>query len=196
MARKTTLRVLQVSAVIMLGLGLMSCATSPKSTSYIEEHRASLRAMVSQTLTQLYQKHPDARAVVANSAGYAVFSDFGFKVWTAGGANGKGVAVNNATKEETFMKMLELQPGMGLGVTKFRLVFLFATTEALNKFVTSGWEFGANAMAAAQSKTTGGALAGAVSLSKDVELYQLNESGLIVGVSVTAAKFSQDKQLN
>jgi hypothetical protein len=70
------------------------------------------------------------------------------------------VAVNKATKQEIFMKMDEFQPGLGLGAAKFRLVFVFATLEALNSFVTPGWEAGANAMASAKTKTEGGALAG------------------------------------
>jgi hypothetical protein len=36
------------------------------------------------------------------------------------------------------MKMLELQPGLGLGAEKYRLVLIFDNPEAFNKFVTSG----------------------------------------------------------
>jgi lipid-binding SYLF domain-containing protein len=130
------------------------------------------------------------------AAGYAVFSDFGFKVWTLGGARGKGVAVNNSSMRDTFMEMLEFQPGMGFGASKFRVVFVFETLDAFNSFVNSGWEVGANAMAAAKSKSEGGALAGAVTVSKGVTMYQLDEEGLIVGVSLTAAKYYKDKELN
>ena len=94
------------------------------------------------------------------------------------------------------MEMLEFQPGMGLGASKFRTVFIFETLEAFNSFVNSGWEAGANVMAAAKTKTEGGALAGAVTVSKGVKMYQLNEEGLIVGVSLTAAKYYKDKELN
>jgi lipid-binding SYLF domain-containing protein len=75
-------------------------------------------------------------------------------------------------------------------------VFVFATPEAFNAFVTSGWEAGANAMASAKTKTEGGALAGAVTVSKDVKMFQLNDEGAIVGVSLTAAKYYKDKELN
>ena len=64
------------------------------------------------------------------------------------------------------MEMLEFQPGMGLGRLKFRAVFIFETSDAFDTFVNSGWEFGANAMADAKTKTEGGALAGAVTVSK------------------------------
>jgi len=42
---------------------------------------------------------------------------------------------------------------------------------------------------AAKTKTEGGAPAGAVTASKGVKMYQLDEEGLIVGVSPTAAKY-------
>ena len=94
------------------------------------------------------------------------------------------------------MKMAVFQPGLGLGAAKFRVVFVFENPTPYNTFVTSGWEAGANAMAAAKTKTKGGALAGAVTVSQGVYMYQLTEMGAIVGVSITGAKFYQDKDLN
>ncbi|MGZ3580147.1 MAG: lipid-binding SYLF domain-containing protein, partial [Syntrophales bacterium] len=141
-------------------------------------------------------KNPAAQDAVTNAAGYAVFSDFGFKLLFMGGSKGEGLAVNNANKQETFMKMAEFQPGLGVGASKFRVVFVFENPAAFNSFVTSGWEAGANAMAAAKNKTSGGALRGAVTLSEGVYMYQLTEKGLIVGVSITAAKYYKDDDLN
>jgi len=193
---KTAARILQASTLVLLSFGLMSCSTPKKTAAEKEAKRASVGEMASQTLNQLYAKHPEAKNALTSSAGYAVFSDFGFKVWTLGGANGKGMAVNNSTKKDTFMKMMEFQPGMGLGASKFRLVFLFDTEEAYHKFVSTEWELGANAMATAKTQNTGGGLEGATQCAKGVKMYQLDESGLIVGVSLTAARFSQDKELN
>ncbi len=183
-------------AMVLLSLALISCATSPPSQPEKAEKQDSIREMSKQTLTQLYARNPAVKPEVAKAAGYAVFSDFGFKFMFLGGAGGSGVAVNNATRQETFMKMAELQPGLGFGVAKFRLVFIFETQEAFDRFVTSGWEAGANAMASAKTRTEGGALAGAVSVSKGVKMFQLNEEGAIVGVSLTAAKYYKDKDLN
>jgi lipid-binding SYLF domain-containing protein len=152
--------------------------------------------MANQTLVQLYAKYPAAKPEISKAAGYAVFSDFGFKFIFMGGAGGEGVAVNTATMQETFMKMAEFQPGLGFGAAKFRIVFIFETLEAFNSFVTSGWEAGANAMASAKTKTEGGALAGAATVSKGVKMFQLNDEGAIVGVSLTAAKYYKDKELN
>jgi lipid-binding SYLF domain-containing protein len=194
--KKKTLFVVTVLAIVMLSLALFSCATAPPSTSEKEQQQDSVRDMANKTLSDLYAKHPAAKDAVAKAAGYAVFSDFGFKVMFMGGARGKGLAVDNATKSETFMEMAEFQPGMGLGAAEYRVVFLFETTDAFNSFVTSGWEAGANAMASAKTKTEGGALAGAITVSEGVKMIQLNGEGAIVGVSITAAKYYKDKELN
>jgi hypothetical protein len=42
-----------------------------------------------------------------------LFSATWVKILVAGSGNGKSMAVNNRTKEETFMKMLEIQGGLG-----------------------------------------------------------------------------------
>ena len=196
MNAKKTMSMMVALAMVVMFLCLVACSTTPISKSDKEQQQDSVRDMANKTLDQLYMKHPAAKDAVAQAAGYAVFSDFGFKVWTLGGARGKGMAVNNATKQDRFMEMLEFQPGMGFGASKFRVVFIFETSDAFNNFVNSGWEFGANAMADAKTKAEGGALAGAVTVSKGVKMYQLNEEGLIVGVSLTAAKYYKDKELN
>ena len=184
-----------MSIVLSLTLVLSACSTAPISKDQKEEKRDSVRAMASKTLADLAKKHPDARKAVADAAGYAVFSDVGMKIVYMGTAKGSGIAVNNATKQETFMKMFELEPGLGLGAEKYHIVFVFETPEAFRSFVTTGRELGANAMAAAKYNTKGGALAGAVTVSPGVYMYQLDTEGAIVGVSLTGAKFYKDKEL-
>jgi len=184
------------SAMVLLSLALISCATAPLSKSEKEQQQDSVRNMANKTLSDLYMSNPATKDAIAKAAGYAVFSDFGFKFIFMGGAGGEGLAVNNATKQETFMKMAEFQPGLGFGAAKFRIVFIFQTLDAFNSFVTSGWEAGANAMALAKTKGEGGALAGAVTVSNGVKMIQLNDEGAIIGVSLTAAKYYKDKELN
>jgi lipid-binding SYLF domain-containing protein len=194
--KNKTLSAVIVSAMVFLSLALVSCASAPLSKSEKEQKQEDVRNVANKTLADLYAKNPAAKNAVSKAAGYAVFSDFGFKFIFMGGAGGSGVAVNNATKQETFMKMAEFQPGLGFGAAKFRIVFIFETLEAFNSFVTSGWEAGANAMALAKTKGEGGAMAGAVTVSKGVQMFQLNDDGAIVGVSLTAAKYYKDKELN
>ena len=194
--RKKTLSVVIVSTMVLLSLVMFSCATAPMGKSEKEQKQDEIRKMANATLSQVYAKYPRAKEGLEKAAGYAVFSDFGMKIMFMGGAKGSGIAVDSTTKQETFMKMVELQPGLGVGAEKFRIVFVFESPEAFSKFVTSGWEVGANAMAAAKAKSVGAGVAGAITLSDGVIMYQLNEEGLIVGVSITGAKYSVDEELN
>ena len=182
-----TKKVLKCAATFLfLLIFAVGCAgTKSKSQTDKDAARDSLRSMTEGTLGRLYKAEPAAKAAVANSAGYAVFSDFGFKLLFMGGAQGKGLAVNKTTKQETFMKMVELQPGLGVGGENYHLVFIFENPDAFNTFVTSGWELGTNALASAKDGSAGSGAAGAVSFSHGVELYQFSTTGAIVGVSIT-----------
>jgi len=194
--RKPAVRVLMATAVAVLFAGFLACSSAPVSKAQIDEQRTSIREMASQTIAQVYQQYPDSPFNVETAVGYAVFSDFGMKFLFLGGAGGQGLAVNNATKQQTFMKMVELQPGFGFGAQKFRIVFIFQTPEALNQFVNSGWEFGANAMAAAKTSTQGAGAQMGAAVAPGVIMYQLSEQGAIVGVSITGAKYYKNDQLN
>jgi lipid-binding SYLF domain-containing protein len=189
-------KILKFAVTLLFLLIFAAGCAGPKSKSEKNAARDSLRTMTERTLTQLYQKEPAAKAAVDNAAGYAVFSDFGFKVVFMGGAHGKGLAVSNATKQETFMNMVEIQPGLGVGAEKYHLVFIFENPDAFNSFVTSGWELGANAMAAAKDGSEGAGSAGAVTFSHGVKLYQLSDTGAIVGVSITGSHYYKDDDLN
>ena len=63
-----------------------------------EEERTEIRQMVQDTLTRLYKAQPAAKAAVEKGYGYAVFSNTGVKILLAGSGKGKGLAVNNKTK--------------------------------------------------------------------------------------------------
>jgi|SRR5579862_6844184 len=118
------------------------------------------------------------------------------KILVAGSGNGKGLAVNNNTKDETFMKMLELQAGLGMGVKKFRVIFVFDNVKALNSFVNSDWDFSGQTTAAAKNGDKGAALAGAVSVSDGVWMYQLTDKGLAVEITAKGTKYYKDSDLN
>jgi lipid-binding SYLF domain-containing protein len=190
-------RELTITVIVLVCLGLVaSCTTAPLTISQKEEKQIDILTMANETMDRFYQANPGARDQVTAAAGFAVFSDSGFKLGIMGGSKGAGMAVNNVSQKETFMKMFELQPGLGIGAEKFWLLLIFDTSEGFVRFVSSGWEFGANAMAAAKTGVKGGALAGAVTLAEGVHILQLTEKGLIVGVSLTGAKFYPDKDLN
>jgi len=184
-----------VSVVVALGLALAG-STPSFAKNNKEEQRAEVRKTSQKILGQLYRVSPSAKGAVASAAGYAVFSNFGIKILFAGGGTGSGMAVNNATKKEVFMKMVEVQAGLGLGVKKFRVVFIFETESALNEFVNSGWEFGGQATAAASYDGKGGAYQGAASVMPGVWVYQLTDEGLALELTGKGTKYYKNDELN
>ena len=170
-------------------------APAPASESKVAKQE-DIQKMAQQTLQQLYEAQPLAKAAIESAAGYAVFSDMGFKILFAGSGTGQGVVVNNQTKQQTYMKMVELQAGLGFGISKFRNVFVFITKAAMESFTNSGWQFGGQATAGAKTADSGGAMQGAVTVDNDIWMYQLTEEGLNVSVTVTGAKYYKDASLN
>ena len=149
-----------------------------------------------ETLAQLYKSQPSAKKAVAKAAGYATFSNFGMKIFIAGSGSGSGLAYDNKTKKTTYMKMIEVQAGLGIGIKKFRVIFVFDTQKALNDFINSGWEFGGQATAAAKSGEKGAEMAGAVSVAPGVWMYQLTDTGLAAEITGKGTKYYKDSDLN
>ena len=181
--------------VFLLGLVIASGAVAAKDPTKVEQ-QADVRKTANDTLSRLYKAQPGAKQAIARAAGYAVFSNFGMKILFAGGGTGKGVAIDNKSKAATFMKMVEVQAGLGFGVKEFRLVWVFETQEALNRFINSGWELGGQVTAAAQAGGQGGSFAGAMSIAPGVWLYQLTDAGLALELTAKGTKYYKDDGLN
>ncbi|HEX6829537.1 MAG TPA: YSC84-related protein, partial [Burkholderiales bacterium] len=143
-----------------------------------------------------YKAQPGARKSVESAAGYAVFSNFGMKILFAGGGSGSGLAVDNQGKKETFMKMVEIQAGLGMGIKKFHLVWVFEKSSDLAEFINSGYELGGQATAAAKTGQKGESYAGAMSVKPGVWLYQLTDDGLALELTAKGTKYYKDSDLN
>jgi lipid-binding SYLF domain-containing protein len=193
-------RVMLTAVVLLLG-GFVFHGTTEASMfskeKTLEEQRAELRKMRDQALDELYRVQPDARSHVQSAAGYAVFSNFGMKILVAGGGSGSGIVIDNKAKKETYMKMAEVQAGLGFGVKKFRLVWVFEKKADLDRFVNSGWELGAQTTASAKVSGQGtNVLTGALSVSPGVWLYQLTDDGLALELTAKGTKYYKDADLN
>ena len=178
---------------VALSLASVPAAGAPTK----DERRQDVREVTENTLARLYKAQPHAKDAIERSAGYAVFSNFGMKIFLAGGGKGEGMAINRKTKAETFMKMVEVQAGLGIGVKKFRLVWVFEKQSDLNRFINSGWEIGGQATATAQVSGRGQDLyAGAMSISPGVWLYQLTDDGIAAELTAKGTKYYKDNELN
>lgn len=175
---------------------LLMLVASTAVAASLEEKKQELRQKTSVTLDKLYQQQPRARQAVQNSAGYAVFNNTGFKLGIFGGAHGRGMAVNNQNGREAFMKMNEFQAGLGLGIKEYALIFVFDNQAAWNSFVDKGWEFGAQATAAANDGVNGDSMQGAVSVTSGVWMYQMTTKGLAVELAVKGTRYYKDSDFN
>lgn len=183
------------AAVFLSLIGFMGFAGNTLAASP-GEARAEIQKMRATTLERLYKVHPAARADVQKAAGYAVFSNVGINLILLSAAGGSGVAHDNRSGKDTYMKMVSGGFGIGLGVKDFRGVFVFSTTEKLNQFTNSGWEASAQADAAAKAGDKGGAAAGAITVAPGVNLYQLTENGLALQATIQGTKYFKNDELN
>ena len=177
-------------AVMLLAASWASAKDSP------EAKREKIRKMATQTLADLYKLHPASKDAIGKSAGYAVFSNLGVNLLLLSTEHGSGLAVNSSTRQETFMKMISAGVGIGAGVKDFRVIFVFETQEALQRFITSGWDASGQADAAAKAGNTGGAYSGATSVGPGVWVYQITKNGLVLQATLQGTKYSKDDELN
>ena len=164
--------------------------------SSAEEQRAEIDRASQQTLQALYAQKPAARKAIEESAGYAVFSDMSTKIFFAGGGGGKGVAVNRESGQQTFMMMVSVSAGLGMGISKSHLVWVFSTPEAYDNFVNVGVELGADANLQVNPGEGGGLYDGAVEVAPGAWLYQLSDAGLELELTVQGTKYFKDPELN
>jgi lipid-binding SYLF domain-containing protein len=177
-------------AVIFLVGGLARAGDSP------DQKREKSRKMAAEALQDLYKAAPSSQAAIQKAAGYAVFDNMGVNVLLLSTARGSGLAVNNQTKQETFMKMASAGGGFGMGVKDYVVVFIFENDQALTRFLDSGWSGSAQADAAAKAGEKGGAYSGAEEVAPGVWVYQLTKNGLALQLTLQGTKYYKDDDLN
>ena len=186
-------KILSVACWFWVGGAAVTPSFAAKGT--LEEQQAEVRTMRDQVLADLYRRDASLREKINRAEGYAVFSNVGVNLIFASVAGGKGIVVDRRGKE-TFMKMASGGFGLGLGVKDFRAVFVFKTKPKLAQFIETGWDFGAQADAAAQSGEKGGAAAGAVTVLPDVDVYQITKNGVALQATLQGTKYWRDADLN
>jgi lipid-binding SYLF domain-containing protein len=205
-----------VSLVSALAVLAASCA-SPRGAT-IEDKRSFVRKMRDRTLEQLYEASPEMRAKIAQAAGYAVFSNINFHLLAVSGGDGYGIAVDQRSGKETFMRVAAVGGGPGIAMRDFRTVFVFRDGEALDRFVESGWHFVAETGASAVSSDRGGSATALAHVSaggdqaatmgaeatgaadaatgEGVEVYQITQAGLALHAAMLGTRYAKDSELN
>jgi lipid-binding SYLF domain-containing protein len=178
---------------LMITLTLSVCTTTATAGSPAEDRKDYI-SMKNKTLSDLYKVRPGVKAEIANAPGYAVFSNANVNLIFASFGGGYGVVQPKGAKP-VYMHMGEVGIGFGLGVKDFRAVFVFHDKATMDKFINSGWEFGAQADAAAKASDKGAAVGGEVVID-GISIYQLTEAGLALQATVKGTKFWKNDKLN
>ena len=190
MTRWSRLLVVLLVLPFLTGIGLGKDKRTP------DEERQDVQKMRADVLDKLYSLAPASKERIQRAAGYAVFSNVGINLLLISSGNGYGIAHDKASVKDTYMKMLSAGVGIGYGVKDFRAVFVFESAEAMNRFITEGWQATAQTDAAAKRGADGDAMNYEIELAPDIKLYQITENGLALQATLQGTKYSIDKDLN
>lgn len=162
-----------------------------------QEWREYLNFRRDETLAELYRLQPQARWEIMKAKGYAVFTSLNVNLLLASMSGGRGIVHENGIiGKDTYMRMAQAGIGFGLGVKDFRAVFIFDDKGVLNKFLSSGWQFGGEADAAVKGGGEGAAASGAIAIAPGLRVYQLTENGLALQATVHGTKYWRDAFVN
>jgi lipid-binding SYLF domain-containing protein len=178
-----------IISAIVLALSAPAFAADPAA------QKSELRKMCDEALAALYKAKPAAKAEVQKAAGYGCFSSFGISFFV-GGAGGRGLVHDNATKKTTFMNMGQATGGIDFGVKDYREILIFKDQATLAKFIDKGWEFGGQGGAQAAAGGKGAKAEAAEVTSGPIVVYPMTKTGLAVGVAAGARKYWKDDELN
>lgn len=178
--------------VLVVTMLVQACAST--SNQNVDQRRQSIDNMRANTLNKLYKEKPYAADSIERAAGYAVFSNANVNLIFASAGGGHGVVHSNSGAV-TYMKMGEVGLGLGLGAKDYRLVFVFHTKTAMDRFVNDGWAFGGQLDAAAKAQEKGDAVGGELTVD-NITIYQLTETGLALQATIKGTKFWRDDSLN
>lgn len=161
-----------------------------------DKQRADILEMRAEVLEQLYDNHPEAKGMIKDAEGYAVFNNGGINLIFLSAGSGKGVAHDNKSGKDIFMRMATGGVGIGLGIKDYRAVMIFHKRSAFDKFVDKGWDFSGQADAAAKIGDEGGEINAADTAVGGVTLYQMTKKGLALQATLQGTKYWKTKKLN
>jgi lipid-binding SYLF domain-containing protein len=210
------MRTRPLALLVVACLALSLACAKPRGGS-ASEKRAYVRTMRNEALADFYKANPGLRSRVQNAAGYAVFSDVSVKVFVVATGHGYGLAVDNQSGRETFMRVASAGGGVGMGIKDMRALFVFHDRNALRTFIEEGLEFGGQAEVAATAGDVGVAAGTQVAATEagasgglggrsgetlseaagaGVSVDRLTQTGAAASATLSGTKYWKDKELN
>ena len=134
---------------------------------------------MTEALTELFERNPEALAEVESSAGYFFLSGFSLHPGILSFANGYGIAVDNSTGDHTHSRLFRLAIGPGLAVKGYYVVVIAKTPEAFEALEAGPSVWGLLAEASFKFGDFGGSAA-AEGLTGDVSAYLWTHTGFAI----------------
>jgi len=98
--------------LLSFSLFISGCAATRGDSP--QEKRAAVQNMKQEVLTDLYKVKPHTRSEISSAPGYAVFSNANINLLIASFGGGYGVVENHKSGANTYMRMGEVEVGLGL----------------------------------------------------------------------------------
>jgi hypothetical protein len=159
------------------------------SSSEKEKKRQEILKMASETLEQIYKKHPGAKAEVEKSHGYAVFDNDSVNMVLYVAGKGRGVAFKGSDAKPIFMTMVRAGTGPGVGYDDYKQLLVFTAEDAYKEFEEVGAEVGA-------SGDLGPLYSGSTTFNPDIKNYHVHDKGFDVQVNWGGVYYVKNKGLN
>ncbi|MDF0644594.1 MAG: hypothetical protein P0111_11215 [Nitrospira sp.] len=155
-----------------------------------ERTHAYFDKLEQETLARLVKEQPKAKQELEESVGYLVAEQDVVKIPTIGWATGAGVVLDKATGKRSYLRIPEIQFGMGWGGRVEKIVMIFQDIDKLRDIADGKWYAGASAEAAAKAGDVGAAGSGGTAdlLKKGYTSYVLTDAGVSATATVAALR--------
>jgi lipid-binding SYLF domain-containing protein len=190
---KSTVRTSLVGIAVfclVISAGQLAAEESWESLNQ-EAKRAKINETANESLQEVFKGSKNAKDLHGKAYGWAAFDNLKI-AWGFSGGGGNGVAVSKKTGARTYMKMGTAGVGLGLGVQKYQVIFLFQDEKTFRNFVDKGWQADATAQAAAGTAGVGGQ----TGFVNGIAIYQITDKGLMASADIAGTKYWQNKKLN
>lgn len=179
------------SVLVLCGLYFAGCTTtSPAGRTDLASSRESIDEQVDVTLARLYNQAQGAREIGAKAKGILVFPAVVGGSFLVGAEYGRGSLRSNDSARR-YYSIAVGSVGWQIGAQSKDVIYMFQTTEALDKFRESkGWTAGVDATVAVANVGANGSVDTA-SMRAPVVAFVLANAGLEVGASVQGMKVTE-----
>ncbi|ARP96042.1 BPSL1445 family SYLF domain-containing lipoprotein [Bordetella genomosp. 13] len=186
---------LAAATVALAGLTFAGCTTNTQQASATPaQQRSSINSAADATLSKLYQSAPQSRELVQRAKGVLVFPDVIGGGFIVAGEYGKGV-LRVGGQPVSYYTTAGGSIGFQAGAQSRATVLLFMTDEALKQFrASNGWTVGADANVAIAKIGANGSI-DSNTYKQSIVGFQLNNAGLMAGVSIDGSKITRDTSL-